>query len=57
MTKEEFETLSKDEQDKILSNYNEYVKVLENSIWDHDPCEYELEWYLMDKCRGYDKEM
>ena len=56
MTKEEFEKLPKEEKDKILSRYNEYVNNLENSIWDHDPGEYELEWFLFFKCRDYDKD-
>ena len=57
MTKEEFESLPKVERDKILSRYNEHLKFLENDIWDHDPGEYELEWYLMFKCRDYDKQL
>ena len=55
MTKEEFNALSKEKQDEILSGFNDYLKFLENDIWDHDPGEYGLEWYLMFKCRDYNE--
>ena len=51
MTKEEFKKLPKEERGKILSRYNEHINNLENSIWDHDPGEYELEWFLFFNCR------
>ncbi len=54
MTPKEFEKLPKEEQDKILLKFDEHVKYLENSIWDHDPCEYEFEWFLFFKIQGYD---
>lgn len=47
MTMEEFYALPKEMQVEIFSRFNKYIEYLENSIWDHDPCEYELCWYLM----------